>query len=109
MASSSTSRDDARFLPAGRSATTYSIPFDTLTVGEAAFVANGALTSMVVGNNVTTIQSYAFKAQPHSPDLTIGSSVQTIGDGAFSGTEALTAVRLFQHTHIRQQRLLLQR
>ena len=84
--------------PAGRSATTYSIPFDTLTVGEAAFVANGALASMVVGNNVTTIQPYAFNSATSLAELTIGSSVQTIGDGAFSGTEALTAVRLFCNT-----------
>lgn len=54
----------------------------------------GALTSVIIGNNVTTIEKNAFHQCSNLTSLVIGNSVATIGDGAFYGCSGLTVVSI---------------
>lgn len=56
------------------------------------FANNSSLTSVIVGNSVTSIREYAFSYCSGLTSVTIGNSVTTIGEGAFYGCERLTAV-----------------
>ena len=50
------------------------------------------LTSVVIGNSVTSIGSYAFSDCSGLTSVTIPESVTSIGDGAFDGCTGLTSV-----------------
>jgi|AGTN01.1.fsa_nt_gi Listeria/Bacterioides repeat/Listeria/Bacterioides repeat len=74
--------------PANKSGASYSIPVSVITLGDYCFRGNSNITSITVGNNITTIGKGAFSqfgAYP-STQITIGDSVTTIGADAFYNT-----------------------
>ncbi len=54
------------------------------------------ITSVVIGDGVTTIGGYCFFDCSNLEDVSIGGSVGSIGDGAFYLTEALTGITIPQ-------------
>ena len=59
-----------------------------------AFYTCDSLTSVTIGNAVTTIGSYAFYGRPNLTSVIIGKSVTTIGSYAFYTCDSLTSVTI---------------
>ena len=55
---------------------------------------NDILTSVTIGNSVTTIEDYAFQGCTRLTSVTIGNSVTSIGNQAFSDCTRLTSVTI---------------
>ena len=64
------------------------------TIGDGAFSACSALTSVTIPNSVTTIGDDAFSYCKSLTSITIPNSVTTIGQGAFHGCSSLTSVTI---------------
>ena len=62
--------------------------------GYSPFYYNTTLTSVIIGDSVTTIEDYAFSNCKGLTRVTIGNSVTTISSGAFSGCEGLTSLTI---------------
>ena len=73
--------------------TSVTIGNSVTTIGERAFY-NTGLTSVNIPNSVTTIEDYAFSGCRDLTSVTIPNSVTTIGSGAFQGCSALTSVTI---------------
>lgn len=58
------------------------------------FYNNRNLTTLIVGNNVTSISRYAFSGCSGLTSVTIGNSVKSIGNWSFSGCSGLTSVTI---------------
>ena len=74
--------------------TTVVIGNGVTTIGGAAFYSCTALASITIPNSVTTIGDWAFYSCTALASITIPSSVTTIGDEAFSGCTALESITL---------------
>ena len=67
---------------------------DTKIIADSAFSWCEGLTSVTIGNSVTSIGDYAFSWCKGLTSVTIGNSVTSIGDHAFSGCKGLTSVTI---------------
>ena len=67
---------------------------DVTTIGSYAFNDCTSLTSITIPDSVTTIGSYAFWDCDNLTSVTIGDSVTTIGSGAFYYCDSLTSVTI---------------
>ena len=63
-----------------------------ISIGDSAFSGCNSLTSVTIGDSVTTIGNYAFYHCSSLTSVTIGNSVTSIGDGAFYGCSSLTEI-----------------
>ena len=70
------------------------IPDDVTEINDYAFHNCSGLTSVTIGNDVTGIGKGAFRNCSGLTSVTIGNSVTNIGDYAFEGCSALTAVHI---------------
>ena len=82
----------------------YDCPLETLYLGRnlsyntgknygySPFYNNSSLKTVTIGNNVTSIGSWAFSKCTGLTSITIGNSVTSIGDSAFGGCSDLTSV-----------------
>ena len=73
---------------------TYSIKEGTKWIGDHAFYDCSSLTSITIGNSVTSIGDAAFMDCSSLTSVTIGNSVTSIGNEAFSYCDALTSVTI---------------
>ncbi len=74
--------------------TSVTIGEDVTTIGDYAFFNCRGLTSVTIGKSVQTIGDYAFRNCDGLTSVTIGKSVQTIGDYAFYDCRGLTSVTI---------------
>ena len=72
--------------PQGKTATSFSVPSGTVTVGRNCFESNAVLTSVTLPSTVKKIDSMAFYQCKNLTKCAIPSSVTTIGNNAFYGT-----------------------
>jgi hypothetical protein len=80
----------------GGMAGSYAIPGSVTVIGDSAFDDCYYLTSVTMGNNVTSIGNWAFFSSGLS-SLAIGSGVSTIGDAAFYECVNLTSLTIPNH------------
>ena len=78
--------------PAGKSATSYTIPNSVTSIGNDAFDGCSSLTSITIPTSVTYIGSYAFGYCYSLTSISIPNSVTSIGYNAFSYCGNLTSV-----------------
>ena len=78
--------------PAGKKATTYTIPSSVTSIGSSAFGGCDALTSVVIPEGVTSIGGSAFGGCAALESVVIPEGVTSIGSSAFSGCAALESV-----------------
>ncbi len=76
--------------PAGRTATSYSIPGSVTTVGYAAFEDCINLTSVTIPNSVTVIRDYGFNRCSGLVSIDVSDSLTSIGGAAFANCSGLT-------------------
>ena len=74
--------------------TSVTIGNNVTSIGDWAFNGCSGLTSVTIGNGVTSIDSYAFSGCSGLTSVTIPDSVTSIGDSAFSGCSGLTSVTI---------------
>jgi hypothetical protein len=67
--------------------------YKVTSIGSSAFLSCNALTSVTIGNSVTSIAAFAF-ANSSLTSVTIPNSVSSIGNNAFESCVALTSVAL---------------
>jgi hypothetical protein len=72
--------------------TSVTIGNSVTSIGSKAFVACSGLTSVTIPNSVTSIGDYAFQWCSSLTSVTIGNSVTSIGDYAFYGCSSLTSI-----------------
>ena len=82
--------------PAGKEATTYTIPSTVTSIGNEAFSWNTKLTSVIIPANVTTIGEHAFSMSEKLASVTFaaGSSLTSISDNAFFYCTNLTSITI---------------
>ena len=80
--------------PQGRSATTYDIPANVVTIGGEAFSCCYGLTSITIPASVKTIGHSAFSDCYGLTSITIPASVKTIGDEAFAWCDGANTVTM---------------
>ncbi len=68
--------------------------YTVVGIGDQAFRDCTDLTSVTIGNNVTSIGKRAFYRSSKLTSMTIPESVTEIGDGAFSGCTSLTSITI---------------
>ena len=78
----------------GRQVTTYVIGNNATSIGTYAFYGCENLQSVTIGSGVTTIGTYAFNRCKNLQSVTIGSGVTTIGNSAFESCTGLTSVTI---------------
>ena len=78
--------------PAGKKATTYTIPSSVTSIGSSAFGGCDALASVVIPEGVTSLGSSAFSGCAALESVVIPEGVTSIGDYAFAFCDALTSV-----------------
>ena len=71
----------------------YSVPNSVKIIGEAAF-SGCELTSISIGDNVTTIEASAFTSCKKLKDVTIGRNLKNIGKNAFRDCKQLSSVTI---------------
>ena len=74
--------------------TSVTIGNSVTSIGDSAFSWCEGLTSVTIGNSVTSIGDWAFSGCKGLTSVTIGNSVTSIGDHAFSGCKGLTSVTI---------------
>ena len=80
-------------------ATTYTIPSNVTTIGDAAFYNCKNLTTVTIPSNVRTIGDYAFQNCTNLESVTIsGSGVITIREGAFDNCVKLKSFKVGDFT-----------
>ena len=79
--------------PAGKSATTYTIPDSVTSIGDDAFSCSTGLTSITLSGNVKSIGDGAFYSCENLSSVTIGNTVTSIGYEAFALCPNLSNVR----------------
>ena len=77
-----------------RSLTSVTIGNNVTSIGSYAFYKCSSLTSVTIGNNVTSIGSYAFYNCSSLTSVTIGNNVTSIGNGAFYNCSNLTSITI---------------
>lgn len=92
------------FCPASKSVSKLQIPatitdengveYKVTSIGNKAFYKNTKLTSVVIGNNVKSIEDYAFYGCKNIKTLKFGSGVEIIGNSSFRKCTKLTTVTL---------------
>ena len=75
--------------PIGNAETTYTIPSNVTTIGDASFAGCTSLTSFTIPDSVTTIGYGAFAGCASLASITIPGSLTTIGDYAFQNCTSL--------------------
>ena len=78
--------------PAGKVATSYTIPSGVTSIGNFAFYKALNLASIVLDSGITTIGDFAFYGASGLTGIGIPAAVTTIGDEAFNNATALTTV-----------------
>lgn len=78
--------------------TSVTIGNSVTTIGKYAFRGCTGLTSITIPNSVTTIEKYAFSECTGLTSITIGNSVTTIGEEAFGSCTGLTSINLLGET-----------
>ena len=76
------------------SLTTLTIGNNVTSIGKNAFLGCTGLTSVTIGNSVTSIGGYAFNGCTGLTSITIPNSVTSIGGGAFLDCTGLTSVTI---------------
>ena len=76
----------------GQQVKTYILGDEVTSIGSYAFYNCSGLTSVTIGNSVTSIGSYAFYNCSGLTSVTIGNSVTSIGKSAFEGCSGLKKV-----------------
>ncbi len=66
----------------------------TDTITASAFEGNIAITSIVIGDDVTEIGDYAFSGCSAIANIVMSNNITYIGDGAFFGCSALTSINI---------------
>ena len=79
--------------PRAKSGKSYTIPDGVTSIGDNAFEYNRFLTSIIIGNNVTSIGNYAFY-NTGLTSVTIPSSVTSFGERAFQECASLSSLTL---------------
>ena len=74
--------------------TSVTIGNSVTSIGDMVFSGCSGLTSVTIGNSVTTIGIYAFKGCSSLTSVTIGNSVTVVGADAFRGCSSLTSVTI---------------
>ncbi|MBQ8084569.1 MAG: leucine-rich repeat domain-containing protein [Lachnospiraceae bacterium] len=92
------------FCPASKSVSKLQIPatitdengveYKVTSIGNKAFYKNTKLTSVVIGNNVKSIEDYAFYGCKNIKTLKLGSGIEIIGNSSFRKCTKLTTVTL---------------
>jgi hypothetical protein len=80
--------------PAGKTATSYSIPDSVTSIGYYAFMDCTSLTSITIPDGVTSIGGYAFEDCTSLTSITIPNSVTSIRTSAFNDCRQLTSVTI---------------
>ena len=80
--------------------TTVTIGNSVTSIGNSAFSGCGNLTSVTIPNSVTTIGESAFYGCGNLTTVTIGNSVTTIGESAFAGDSRLVTVYISNATAV---------
>ena len=80
--------------PAGKKATTYTIPSSVTSIGSSAFGGCDALTSVVIPEGVTSIGGSAFGGCAALTSVVIPEGVTSIEDGAFYNCSSLTSIEI---------------
>ncbi len=80
--------------PAGKTATTYTIPSSVTEIGENAFFGNHNLTTVTIPNTVTYIGDYAFRYCAGLTSITIPGSINSIVYGTFEECYSLKSVTI---------------
>ncbi|MBQ2878191.1 MAG: leucine-rich repeat domain-containing protein [Bacteroidaceae bacterium] len=78
--------------------TSVTIGNSVTTIGKYEFSGCSGLTSITIPNSVTTIEKYAFSECTGLTSITIGNSVTTIGEEAFGSCTGLTSINLLGET-----------
>lgn len=79
--------------PAGKTATSFTVPDTVTTISGSAFCKNTYLTSVITPDCIDTIKSFAFSGMTSLTEVTLGESLTTIEAYAFSGCSALTTAK----------------
>ena len=80
--------------PAGKTATSFTIPSSVKTIGSSAFFGCRSLTSVTIPNSVTSIESAAFNNCSGITSLIIPNSVTTIDSSAFNNCSGITSITI---------------
>ena len=67
----------------------YVLGDDVTSIGSYAFYGRSGLTSVTIGNSVTSIGKYAFNGCTNLTTISIGSNIQSIGERAFANIDKL--------------------
>jgi hypothetical protein len=78
--------------PAGKTATSFTIPNGVTTIGDSAFAFCTGLTSITIPSGVTSIGDSAFSYCTELTSITIPSGITSIGLWAFRGCTELTTI-----------------
>jgi hypothetical protein len=70
------------------------ITYKVTSIGEKAFYKNTKITSVTIGNNVTSIENYAFYGCKNIKTIKIGSKLEIIGASSFRKCTKLTSITL---------------
>lgn len=70
------------------------IPNTVKMIGEKAFVGNSSITSIKMGDKVTTIKAYAFDGCTNLKTVKLSKNITKIEDGAFYGCSSLNKISL---------------
>ena len=87
-------RDWTGDLPKSHYLTTLTIGNSVTSIGDSSFSGCSGLTGVTIGNSVTSIGTYAFSGCSGLTGVTIPNSVMRIGGAAFQGCSALTELTI---------------
>ena len=79
--------------PRGKNVTTYTIPNSVTVIGQSAFRNCTQLTHIILGDNVTTFESYCFEECNKNMTMDIGPSLTTVPSNSTGSDNTLAPVR----------------